>query len=256
MSMTIRVLGCTGGIGGRYRTVCLAIDRDILVDTGSGAGDLAVDELVSIDHVFLTHSHLDHVAFLPLLADARAGRRNEPLTVHALPETIGVLRQHMFNGLLWPDYSVLPNPDQPYLRFSEIRMGQTVELERRRITPVPAQHSVPGVGYRLQGLSGSFVYSGDTGYCQAFWDALNDMGDLRYLVVECTFTDDQADLAIRSGHMVPALLARGVRNLKRGVDVYVAHMEPGRQRETMTQIRATLGDLSPRQLEEGQSFQL
>ena len=67
--MRIRVLGCSGGIGAGSRTTALLVDDDVLIDAGTGIGDLALEDMDSIRHVFLTHSHLDHVAGLPMLAD-------------------------------------------------------------------------------------------------------------------------------------------------------------------------------------------
>ena len=62
--MRIRILGCSGGIGAGSRTSAMLIDDDVLLDAGTGIGDLALDDLNSIRHVFLTHAHLDHVAGL------------------------------------------------------------------------------------------------------------------------------------------------------------------------------------------------
>lgn len=91
--MKLRVLGCSGGIGGRHlRTTSFLVDHDILLDAGSGVAELSVGELAAIDHVFLTHAHLDHVLALPLMIDAVADRRSQPLVVHALPEVIAALR--------------------------------------------------------------------------------------------------------------------------------------------------------------------
>jgi ribonuclease BN (tRNA processing enzyme) len=66
--MRIRILGCSGGIGGRqFRTTSILVDNDILIDCGTGVADLSIAELAQVDHVFLTHSHMDHIACLPLI---------------------------------------------------------------------------------------------------------------------------------------------------------------------------------------------
>ena len=111
--MHVRILGCSGGACGDLRTTALQVDDNILVDCGTGVGDLTLEEMAQIRDVFLTHSHLDHVLFLPLLSDAALTLRNGPLTVHALPETIAALKTHVLNGVLWPDYSRLPTPAAP-----------------------------------------------------------------------------------------------------------------------------------------------
>ena len=86
--MRVKVLGCSGGIGGGGRTTSLLVDHDILIDAGTGLVDLSLPELVAIDHVFVTHSHLDHIAALPLMIDAVADLRDAPVTIHATGATI------------------------------------------------------------------------------------------------------------------------------------------------------------------------
>lgn len=253
--MRLTILGCSGGIGGMRRTTSLLLDQDVLVDAGSGVGDLPLERMALIDHVFLTHSHLDHCGFLPLLADATAFLRNRPLEVHALPETIAALRENMLNGKLWPDYSVKPSPDNPYIRFHPIRPGETMRLGERGISPLPAMHAVPGVGYRLDSGAASFVYSGDTTHCEAFWDALNAMENLRYLMIETTFLNANRAGAGVSGHMTAEILARGMACLKRPVQLLIAHMEPGREDETMAEVMAALGGFNPTRLEQGRVFE-
>lgn len=253
--MRLTILGCSGGIGGARRTTALLLDEDVLIDAGSGVGDLPLERMARIDHVFLTHSHLDHSAFLPLLADATAYLRRRPLEVHALAETIATLHENMLNGKLWPDYSVKPSPDNPYIRFHPIRSGQVTELAGRGITPLPALHAVPGVGYRLDSGAASFVYSGDTTHCDAFWDALNGVENLKYLMIETTFLNANRQGAGASGHMTAEILARGLACLKRPVQLLIAHMEPGREEETMAEVMAALAGLSPTRLEQGRVFE-
>ena len=106
--MKVRVLGCSGAIAKDCRTTSFLIDGDILIDAGTGVGDLTLDEMRGVDHVFLTHSHLDHVAALPLMVDAVAARRRQPLQIHALAGTISALKAHIFNDVIWPDFSRIP----------------------------------------------------------------------------------------------------------------------------------------------------
>ena len=67
--MKLRILGCSGGIGGSLRTTSMLLDHDVLIDAGTGVGDLSLEEMSAIDHVFLTHSHLDHIVFIPFMLD-------------------------------------------------------------------------------------------------------------------------------------------------------------------------------------------
>jgi glyoxylase-like metal-dependent hydrolase (beta-lactamase superfamily II) len=97
--MVLRVLGCSGSIAAGCKTTSFLLDDDVLIDAGTGVSDLPLDALARIDHVLLSHSHLDHVLAVPLLADSvlrlRMQQGRAPIQVHALPETLGALRQHI-----------------------------------------------------------------------------------------------------------------------------------------------------------------
>ena len=139
--MRLRVLGCSGGIGGRHlRTTSFLVDNDVLIDAGSGVGDLPLAELARIDHIFVTHSHLDHVTSIPFLVDTVGGMRDRPVTIHASAATIEILKNHLFNWAIWPDFAEIPTPEAPFLRYAPIEVGETVTLAGRQFTALPAIH--------------------------------------------------------------------------------------------------------------------
>lgn len=115
--MKVRVLGCSGAIAKDCRTTSFLIDADVLVDAGTGVGDLSLQEMRGINHVLLTHSHLDHVAALPLMVDAIAAHRKSPIRIHALQATIDALKLHIFNNVIWPDFSKIPTREAPFISF-------------------------------------------------------------------------------------------------------------------------------------------
>lgn len=250
----VEILGCNGGIGGERRTMGLRFDGDILIDAGSGVGDLPLEEMVRIDHVFLTHSHLDHIALLPMLIDAAAASRQGPVAVHGLPDTLATLRECVFNGRLWPDYSIQPTPENPYFRYEPLAVGDTVRIGARTIEALPARHAVAGVGYRLDGGSASFVYSGDTTLYEPFWHTLNTIPNLRHLMVECTFLNANSGGAARSGHFTPALLAQGLALLETLPEVLIAHLESGQESRSWAEIAECCGDYHPRLVRRGEIF--
>lgn len=191
-----------------------------------------------------------------MLADAAGSFRNAPLIVYALPETIATLRQHMFNGHLWPDYTVLPAPGNPYLRFHPVRPGETVELDGRCITALPASHSIPCAAYRVDSGAASWVYSADTTFCAGFWQALNRIDNLKYLLIENTFRNDNAVGAARSGHNTADLLTQGLRMLERPVELFIVHMEAGYEEITMREVLQAVGEFKPQMLQRGRVFEL
>ncbi|MBX9847676.1 MAG: 3',5'-cyclic-nucleotide phosphodiesterase [Rhodocyclaceae bacterium] len=255
--MKIRILGCSGGIGGRHlRTTSILVDHDVLIDCGTGVADLSIAELAQIDHVFITHSHLDHIACLPLLIDTVGDMRQKPLTVYATDATLEILRNHIFNWAIWPDFSEIPDPENPFMLYESLRIGETVDLEGRRITPVPANHTVPAVGYQLDSGTSSLVFSGDTGPCPELWRAVNKIRNLKYLIIETAFSNRERQLARVSLHLCPEMLAEELSNLQRDADIYITHLKPGQTELTMQEIQDSIGEFNPRMLQNNQVFEI
>lgn len=237
--MILRVLGCSGGIGGKLRTTSFLVDDDILVDAGTGVADLAIEDLARIDHIFITHSHLDHVLSIPLLADTVIGQRKTPVTVHATRETWQILHEHIFNWKIWPDFTVIPSEQNPILRYSEVRLGQPVDLHGRVFTPIPANHTVPAVGYHINSGTSSLVFTGDTTSCDALWETINQIDNLRYLIIETAFGDQEISLARASKHLSPLLLSAELDKLKQaGVQILITHFKPGEDKAIMHEVTA------------------
>jgi ribonuclease BN (tRNA processing enzyme) len=115
--MRVRVLGCHGGETPRHRTTCFLIDERITIDAGAVCRSLSLDEQVKIDHMLISHSHMDHVKDLALLADQVIGRRKTPVALHCGPETAETLQSSYFNNYLWPDFTKIPTPQAPVMRI-------------------------------------------------------------------------------------------------------------------------------------------
>jgi ribonuclease BN (tRNA processing enzyme) len=243
--MRIETLGCSGGIGDDRHTTAFLIDDDILLDAGSGALRLSRAALTRIDHVFITHCHLDHILALPLLLDSVASERDRPLRLHAMPEVLEILKDHIFNWRIWPDFSRIPSVNQAFLRYEPISMGQTLSLPdasgaTREITPIPAFHVVPTSGYLLRGPLGSVLFSSDTRGHPALWEIAERQPDLRHLVVDCSYASAQKDIAIASRHFYTDELAADLAGLKNCPEVWIAHMKPGAEDQIMRELTAAV----------------
>ncbi|MBC7404502.1 MAG: 3',5'-cyclic-nucleotide phosphodiesterase [Cytophaga sp.] len=251
--MQLKVLGCSGGIGGpNLRTTSLLIDNDILIDAGTGVAELNMEQLACVDHVFITHSHLDHLAFLPFLLDSVGHMRNKPLIMYSTQATENIIKNHIFNWEIWPDFSEIPNRSNPYLKFNAIQIGQEIVLNGRKITALPANHTVPAVGYQLDSGSSSLVFTGDTTTNDELWKKVNQIKNLRYLIIETAFSNDERRLAELSRHLCPSMLCDELLKLQHDPEIFITHLKLGQSELIMREIAENCGRHSPRMLEIGQ----
>lgn len=254
--MKLSVLGCSGGIGSGRHTTCLKVDDDVLIDAGTGITTLDFDQLLAIDHVFLTHAHLDHVLGLPLLLDSMGDMRAAPLTVHALPEVLEVLSAHLFNWRLWPDFRMIPSAEAPWLRFSPLAFGDAFELGGRTFRALPVNHVVPACAFHLATAAGSLVFSGDTTRSEAFIAALNAIPDLRHLIVDTSFENALAGVARVSGHHWPDSLAEELGALRVRPEVWITHLKPGNEAAIMNDLHAVAPAWALKALRQGQLIEI
>ena len=181
MASRLRILGCSGGIGKGLRTTSFLFDDDTLIDAGTGVGDLTVNQLRKVDRIFLTHSHLDHISSIGFIPDAVGASRNRPITVYGLPETLEAVERHIFNNVIWPDFTRIPTRESPFVVLQPIQIGKAVRIGARSVTALPVSHSVPAVGYALDSGEGKLVYTGDMGPSNELWKAIRALGPLHHL---------------------------------------------------------------------------
>jgi ribonuclease BN (tRNA processing enzyme) len=256
VEMRIRVLGCSGGIGGSLRTTSLLVDEDVLVDAGTGVGDLSLEALAKIDHIFVSHSHLDHVTSIPFLVDTVCWMRANPIVVYGIKETLDILRAHLFNWKIWPDFTQIPSAEKPFMVYREIRPGEPVELKGRRFTAIPANHTVPAVGYLVETPRAALIYSGDTSTNDALWKVVNRTPNLKYLIIETAFSNKERDIAVASKHLCPDMLAEELDKMRVNPEVFITHLKPGEGALTMKEVSKAAGRWRPRMLENNQEFTL
>ena len=175
--------------------------------------------------------------------------RSKPLVVYATRATIEIIRNHLFNWAIWPDFSEIPSPEAPFLRYQEIALGETVRLGARSITPLPARHTVPAVGYHLDSGRASLVFTGDTGPNDALWREVNRITNLKFLIIETAFSNKERQLAEMSRHLCPETLATELEKLELEPEIYITHLKPGEIEPTMLEIEECAGKFRPQMLQ-------
>lgn len=241
--MELRVLGCSGGIGGNgRRTSSFLLGDDVLIDAGSGVGELSLDELARIRHIFLTHVHMDHIHMIPLLVDSVFDRLEQPIIIHGLPYTLRALREHIFNWVVWPDFTRLPNEEFPVLVMQEMVPGERVNVGDCHFSMIPVNHIVPTVAYAVEYPGGAFAFAGDTTTNDTLWQGLNALERLDHLIVEAAFSNAEIEMCEMSKHYCPQLLAEDIVKLRHTPHVYLTHAKPGEEDMIYQECRELITD--------------
>ncbi len=251
--MRMRPLGCYGGPApGCYMTSML-LDERLLLDAGSVGVALSIDAQRAIDHVLISHAHLNHVAGLAYLADGVFEARTRPIEVWSISPVIRQLKAHLFNNVIWPDFSAIPSPKNPIISFHEIPEGRACHIGGYDVTAVRVDHSVEAAGYLVSAGDVSILFQGDSGPTVEFWKVANAARGLQAIIAETSFPNRLEDLAEKSGHLTPQSLRRELKKLKGKATVYAQHLKPQFAPEIVREL-AELSDPPVSPLEQGKEY--
>jgi len=223
--MELRVLGSAGAEFPDFRPPAFLIDGRLLLDAGTIGSVLTEEEQWRLQDIFITHSHLDHIRALPALADNIIIKNlRHTVRIFSIPEVISAMREHLFNNIIWPDFSVIPTPDCPVISLESIDTGVDYTVSGYRIRAIPVNHTVPAVGYRVSHGSTTLVYTGDTGPTEEIWQHVNGCDAL---IVEVSFPNVMESLALLTKHLTCSLLAAELEKIdelpKR---IFITHPKP------------------------------
>jgi 3',5'-cyclic-nucleotide phosphodiesterase len=209
------------------------IDERMSIDAGALTSQLELADQDKLELVLVSHSHMDHVRDLATLADNRAQLGCETLTIASTKETIAALREHFFNDRLWPDFTAIPSRDEPTIAFQEIPLERATRVLDYTITAVAVHHTVDSAGYIIDDGKGAIGFSGDTGPTDRLWEVLNEVPNLRALLMEVSFPNHQQELANASGHHTPQTLIEDLKKFKSPQDLatMLYHIKPTFQAE-------------------------
>ena len=224
-----------------------------IVTGAGGAGPLAIDagslgmvgdavEMARVEEVVLTHSHIDHVATLPMWIEACLSQGRAPVRVHAATETVEALRAHLFNDVLFPDFEALTDAEgRALLEWSLIPEEGTFSVAGLHLESIPAAHPVPTRGFVVDDGERAALFAADSGPNPALWSAVAARPGLSAVVLETGFPDAMGDIALGSGHLTPGLLAEELRHAPADLRVLVAHLKPA-YRDDVARALEALGD--------------
>jgi ribonuclease BN (tRNA processing enzyme) len=203
--MELIILGSGTAIPLNHRaspSLAIVIDGQlILFDMGPGTlrqltkGGLNHED---ITRVFISHFHPDHTAdlihFLFTTKNPSILKKRDPFVI------AGALGLKEFINRLQEAYSDWLNLPTGIMKIEELDVHQSnvVNYPGFKITARPVNHTPNSLAYRVEDQQGkSFVYSGDSGFCEGLVDVAKGT-DL--LVLESSFPDGEEV----EGHLTPS----------------------------------------------------
>jgi ribonuclease BN (tRNA processing enzyme) len=255
--MNIKVLGCHGSQLPNYNTTSFLVGQNVLVDAGTITAVLSLKEQLKIDYIFITHAHLDHVRDIMFLADNIGyQRRGKPLIIVSTKGIIDAIRRHLFNNVIWPDFSEIPSPKAPVIKFQIISPGRKQKIGDFHVRAIDLHHVVETVGYVLEAKGKAVIFLGDTGPTEEAWQIAKKIAGLKAVFVETSLPNGMKDIANKAGHLTPLSLAVELKKLSEvNPKIYLYHMKPS-YRETIRKEVAAIKDRKIHIIEDGQRIRI
>lgn len=236
----IQVLGSSGSKSQGIGTTSFKIYRDVLIDSGNVINSLGAKSC-EINHIFLTHSHLDHITDIPFLLDNCFSKREKPLKVYGSFYTIKNLENNIFNNAIWPDFSKikLKNGTEDILQFQVLEAYESVNIDELQVTPIKVNHTEGSFGFIVNVGEDCYFVSGDTLEDDNIVTALNENTKIKTLIIECSFPNSLQSLANASKHLTPNNLDNMLRKIsKRDIKVFLYHLKNPYEDEIKTDLQS------------------
>lgn len=237
--MKIRLLGSSVQDPARRQYVSsYLINGSVAIDVGCLGFYGTPQAQEAIKHVFLTHSHIDHTASLPIFVENAWTPAGNCARIYGIPETLDSVQKHIFNNVIWPDFVALSRNMPPFLHLCPIESGVPVEADGLRITAIPVNHVVPTVGYVVSDGESAVIFGGDSGPTNRIWEVAHQTPKLRAVLLEACFPNALTSLAQASLHLTPEMFRGEIAKMPAGVRVVAVHIKVRYREAVISELHA------------------
>ncbi|MCB9060872.1 MAG: 3',5'-cyclic-nucleotide phosphodiesterase [Halobacteriovoraceae bacterium] len=234
--MLVRIIGGHGGVSPGFRATSYLIDGKLLIDAGSCATGILIDEQVLIENILISHPHLDHIKDLAFLSDNCFGLKDKPFEVYSNSTVKKAITDHLMNEIIWPDFSKLPSPKNPTIRFHDIQPEQELTLGEYKILPVRVAHPGNALGFIVEKKDTSVLFTQDTGPTERIWELGKQRKNLKAIFTEVSFPNELEQVAIASDHHTPKSIAEEIKKMPKEVPIFLGHLKPNYQTQLYHEI--------------------
>ncbi len=234
--MRVMLVPSAGGRPYHYLS-SYVIDGVIAVDAGALGFHVPLADQARVRHVFLTHSHIDHLASLPIFLENVYNTHPECVCIHGNAALMDCLRRDLFNDRLWPDFvRISAERSPPYLRLSLLEEGRPVEAEGLRVTPAAVDHVVPTFAFVIEGAGAAVAVVTDTAPTEAVWERCRRTPTLKAVFLEASFPNSGSLMAGLARHLTADQFIEEARKVGPGVQVYAVHLKARTHEQTAAEV--------------------
>lgn len=238
--MQVKIIGGHGGVTKNYHATSYLIDDSLLIDAGSVASGLDIQDQINIDHILLSHAHLDHTKDLAFICDNCFGLKGKPFEVYCYKNVHKAIKDHLFNDIIWPDFSALPTKEKPTIHFNEIVSEKEIIVGEYKIMPVHVTHPVVGpneaMGFIVEKNDVAVLFTVDTKATDRIWEVAKNYKNLKAIFTEVSFPNKLQGVADASDHHTPATMKEELKKMPKDIPVYLGHLKPNYQEELIQEI--------------------
>ncbi len=210
--MKIHILGAGGSKTPQSSFISILIDDILALDAGNITSALDLKAQAKIKYILISHSHLDHIKDICFLADNRVLLNSMSFYVFASEEVIKHIKTHIFNDIIWPDFTKIPSQENPVLFLKSIPKNTTFSIEEYEVLSLKVKHSLGARGYFIKKENKTLFYTGDIGFDKNFWKSLKDF-KIDVLFVDISYSDRLKELALKTNHLTPSLFIECIKEL-------------------------------------------
>ena len=245
----------TGEVSQHQRLTCFVVNDSVAIDAGSLAFSCSSEQRQQIRDVIISHTHLDHIAGLPIFIDDLFAGLTEPLRVHATRKMADSLEKYVFNWDIYPRFSELKNDHGTVMEYKFFEPCEKFTAGGLEISAVLVNHNNPSAGFIISDGISSIGITGDTAETDEIWRAFAQCGDLKAIFVECAFPNEMESLALASHHLTPKRLASELNKfVNDDCQVFVSNIKAMYRDRVVEQI-LTLGNRNLEIVEVGKVYE-
>lgn len=236
--MRVKIIGGHGGVSPGYKATSYLIDDTLLIDAGSVANGIPIAEQAQIDHILISHAHLDHISDLAFLADNCFGMRDRPFEMYAVTSVRDAIMTHLLNDIIWPDFTKIPDKKNPTLRMNTITTEELIEVGDYKVVPVAVNHNGGAQGFLIEKDGQTLVFTQDTGPTDLIWQYAHKAKNLVGIFTEVSFPNHLHQVAVDSFHHTPATMKDEIKKMPSEVPIYIGHLKPNFEAQLIQEIKA------------------